>query len=48
VAVRLPEEVRASRARFLVSGTTVNIVNDGRWARLELASITDHEIAVIE
>jgi hypothetical protein len=48
VAVRLPEEVRARRARLLVSGATVNIGNDGRWARFELGSITDHEVAVIE
>ena len=48
VAVRLPEEVRTRRARLLVAGTTLNIGNDGRWARFEVASITDHEVAVIE
>jgi len=48
VAVRVPEEVRANHARLLVAGTGVTIANDGRWARFEVGSITDHEVAVIE
>jgi len=32
----------------VVSGTTVNLGKDGRWARFELGSITEHEVAVIE
>jgi hypothetical protein len=33
---------------LLVSDKTVNLGNDDRWARFELGSITDHEVAVIE
>jgi hypothetical protein len=48
LAVRLPEQMRARRVRLLVSDKTVNLGNDDRWARFELGSITDHEVAVIE
>jgi hypothetical protein len=46
--VRLPDAVRARRARLLVSDKSVNLGSEGRWARFELGSITDHEVAVIE
>jgi hypothetical protein len=48
VAVRLPEGMRARRMRQLVSPKQASLRPEHGWARLEIASILDHEVIVIE
>ncbi|QIN83286.1 Tat pathway signal protein [Rubrobacter tropicus] len=46
--VRLPEGVDAGRVRLLVSGhETEGHVKDG-WATIDIPSVTDHEVVVVE
>ena len=48
VRVRLPDGVSGRRIRLLVSDRTPALSTSDGWARFELDSITDHEVAVIE
>jgi hypothetical protein len=48
VRVRVPDTLRAREVRLLVSGGKPALRVSGGWAGFELASITDHEVAVIE
>jgi hypothetical protein len=48
VAVRTPSAVKAKTARLLVSNKTVAIVIRSGWARIEIPSVLDHEVVVIE
>lgn len=48
VRVKLPEGVRGERLRLTVSGETAKPVRRNEWARFEVKSILDHEMAVLE
>ena len=48
VRMRLPDNLRGGRLRLLVGTETPGLSVDGGWARFTLASILDHEVAVIE
>lgn len=48
VRVKLPEGVRCERLRLTVSGETPKPVRQKEWARFEVKSILDHEVAVLE
>jgi hypothetical protein len=48
IGVQLPADLSGSKLRLLVSGgQPVLVIADG-WARFELPSILDHEVAIIE
>jgi hypothetical protein len=46
--VRLPEGVRGRGVKMLVSGKTVSATVANGWARVEIPSVLDHEVLVIE
>jgi len=48
VGVKLPPDVRGTRARLLVAGRPVAAVVSAGWVRVAIASILDHEVVVIE
>jgi hypothetical protein len=48
VEVRLPAGVRGRRARLLVAGVLGKIELDSAWAKVDLPSVLDHEVLVIE
>jgi hypothetical protein len=48
VRVRLPRDVRAATARLLVSGATQPAVVKDAWAALEVRSVLDHEVVVLQ
>ncbi len=48
VAVRLSAAMPNAVARCLVAEQVLPVRVDGDWARFEVASITDHEVVVIE
>ena len=47
VTVKLPADVRATRARLQVSGTTRPLRLSGGTATFTIESILDHELAVL-
>ena len=48
VGIRLPDGVRGRSVKMLVSNTSATPSIDGKWARLNIASVLDHEVLVIE
>ncbi|MDQ2901494.1 MAG: beta-galactosidase [Acidobacteriota bacterium] len=48
VRVRLPKDVRARTARTLVAGRTATPTIEKGWAKLDIPSVLDHEVIVIE
>jgi hypothetical protein len=48
VSVRLPEGVRGRSVKMLVGNTHAVPAIDGKWARVNLASVLDHEVLIIE
>jgi hypothetical protein len=48
VEVRLPQDVRASNVRMLVSGRPGPFTVKQGWARVEIPSVLDHEVFTIE
>jgi len=48
IGVRLPADLRGRNVRLLVSGRRTALTTVDGWVRFELASILDHEVAVIE
>jgi hypothetical protein len=46
--VKLPEGVRGRGVKMLVSGKTAAASVANGWARVEIASVLDHEVLVIE
>jgi len=48
VRVKLPQGIRGERLRLTVSGGTSTPVRQNEWARFEVKSILDHEVAVLE
>jgi hypothetical protein len=46
--VKLPEGVRGRGVKMLVSGKTMAASVANRWARVEIPSVLDHEVLVIE
>jgi len=48
IRFRLPEGVRGRHARLLVSGGDVATARQGEWAAVKVASVTDHEVIVLE
>jgi hypothetical protein len=48
VRVRLPEGVAGSTARLAVSGSQTALKSEHGWAAFEVASVRDHEMALIE
>jgi hypothetical protein len=48
IRFRLPEGVRGRHARLLVSGGEVAPARQGEWAAVKVASVTDHEVIVLE
>jgi Hypothetical glycosyl hydrolase 6 len=48
VRMRLPDDVRGRRLRLLVSGQKPALAIDQGWARFEIASLLDHELAVVD
>jgi hypothetical protein len=48
VSVRLPEGIRAGRMRQLVSRKESRLRPERGWARLEVSSVLDHEVIIIE
>jgi hypothetical protein len=48
IKIALPDDVPGRRLQLLVSGGSVPISREGKWARFEIRSVLDHEVAVIE
>jgi hypothetical protein len=48
VGIRLPPDVRGTRARLLVAGQAVAVDTGAGWARIEIGRVLDHEVIVIE
>jgi len=48
VRVRLPEAIRPTRGRWLVSAQPVPVSVNKGWAEVRLRSLADHEVLVIE
>jgi hypothetical protein len=48
VRVRPPAGVRARTARALVGGRALPVTMENGWASVQLASVTDHEVIVLE
>jgi hypothetical protein len=48
IAVKLPDGVAGKNLRLLVSGAKPALTTANGWARFELPSILDHELAVID
>ncbi len=48
IGVKIPREVHGRAVRYLVSGERKPVARRGDWAIFEVASLTDHEIAVVE
>jgi hypothetical protein len=48
VGIRLPPDVRGTRARLLVAGQAVAAGTSAGWARVEIETVLDHEVVVIE
>ena len=46
--VRLPDGVRGGVARLLVAGGEAAVTSADGWAGFEVASVTDHEVVVVE
>ncbi len=46
--VRLPADVHGKRVRMLVANTTTKPILASGWARVDIPSIVDHEMLVIE
>jgi hypothetical protein len=47
VAVKLPKDFRAGKARLTVSSGTIPVQTSQGWARFSVKSILDHEMIVI-
>ncbi|MGH9664891.1 MAG: Tat pathway signal protein, partial [Bryobacteraceae bacterium] len=48
ISLRLPEGVRGKSVKMLVTGGTAAPTVENGWARVELPSVLDHEVLVIE
>jgi hypothetical protein len=48
VRVRLPAGVRGDRVKMLVAGASTGALVENGWAKVEVASVLDHEVLVIE
>jgi hypothetical protein len=48
VGVKLPKDVGGRSARLLVTGTAVAVGTGAGWSRVEVRTILDHEVIVIE
>ena len=48
IAVRLPADVHGDSARALVRGESLPVTVSDGWAQVELSSLLDHEVIVIE
>ena len=48
IGIRVPDGITVRRARMLVSNRSVACAVSKGWARIEIPSITDHEVVVIE
>jgi len=48
VTMPLPRDTNKARARLLVAGNTAAVTSAGTHASLEIASILDHEVVVLE
>jgi hypothetical protein len=48
VKVRLPQDVKGTRARLLVAGAAVAPKTAGGFASFEIKTVLDHEVVVIE
>ena len=48
VRVKLPQGVHGERLRLIVSGENPTPSRQNEWARFEVKSILDHEVAVLE
>jgi len=46
--VKLPAGVRGRSVKFLVSGKTATTTVANGWARVQIPSVLDHEVLVIE
>jgi hypothetical protein len=48
VSVQIPRDLTASGSRLLVGGQTLALARVGNWGRFTVASVVDHEVAIIE
>ena len=48
IKIRLPTHVHGRGARLLVAGTPGKVEVDKGWAKVEIASVLDHEVVIIE
>ena len=48
LALRVPSSAKQAKVKTLVAGTARNIVVSNGWAEVELGSILDHEVVVLE
>jgi hypothetical protein len=48
VGVKLPKDVTGRSARLLVTGTAITVGTGAGWSRVEVRTILDHEVIVIE
>jgi hypothetical protein len=48
IRIRLADDVQGKNLKLLVSGNLASITTDKGWCQFTIASITDHEVAVID
>jgi hypothetical protein len=48
VGVRFPQGVRGHSVKMLVKGEIASLAIENGWATIEIPSILDHEVLVIE
>jgi hypothetical protein len=48
VRIRLPDDVGGRNSRLLVSGEEIPVTTEHGWSRLELKSVLDHEVIVLD
>jgi hypothetical protein len=47
VKVRLPQQVAGRKAKLLVAGGALAVTTNHGWAEFQVASVLDHEVAVV-
>jgi hypothetical protein len=48
IGIEVPDGVRGSAVKMLVSNAVVRATRDRRWVRLTIPTVSDHEVLVIE